>query len=57
MQTATQFKLAASLIALAITAGTAHAQDAAVPDEAFDAGNSQAIPAEEVAARARALLK
>ena len=25
--------------------------------EAFDAGNSQAIPAEEVAARARALLK
>ena len=47
MQTATQFKLAASLIALAMTAGTAHAQDAAVPDEAFDAGNEIVVTAQK----------
>jgi hypothetical protein len=38
MKNTTQLRLAASLLALAITSGTAHAQDAAAPNEAADAG-------------------
>lgn len=47
MTTATKFKLATSLIALALTAGTVHAQDASVPDEAANTGDEIVVTAQK----------